>query len=86
MAKAVHPWPTTFSDAVIADLRQARGPDAGEQDRPLVAQLGGAGISELVSAARLVEPFCDAVDLNLGCPQRTAAENGFGAFLMDDSA
>lgn len=80
MAKALHAWPTTYSPDVIADLRQARDRD----DRPLVAQLGGTGCAELLSAARAVQPHCDAVDLNLGCPQRTAQEDGFGAFLMDD--
>lgn len=79
MAKAIHTWPTTFSADVVADLSQCR-----DLDRPLVAQLGAADRAGLLSAAKLVEPHCDAVDLNLGCPQRTAAEDGFGAFLMDD--
>jgi tRNA-dihydrouridine synthase 1 len=78
MAKATYPWPTTFSDRVIDDLRRG-----GAADRPLVAQLSASQVPELLSAARLVAQHCDAIDLNLGCPQTTAEKEGFGAFMMD---
>jgi tRNA-dihydrouridine synthase 1 len=38
-------------------------------DRPLVAQLCGNDPEVVLAAARLIEDKCDAVDLNLGCPQ-----------------
>ena len=40
------------------------------RDTPLVAQFGGSNIDLLVAAAKLAEPHCDAIELNVGCPQR----------------
>jgi tRNA-dihydrouridine synthase 1 len=55
-------------------------------DRPLIAQLAGRDAVQLVALARALEPFVDAVDLNLGCPQACAARGRFGAFLLDEPA
>jgi tRNA-dihydrouridine synthase 1 len=38
-------------------------------DRPLVVQLGGSDHEHLLRAATDLSPFCDAIDLNLGCTQ-----------------
>ena len=58
------------------------------RDRPLVVQIGGCDAAEFVAAARAVEASgcCDAIDVNLGCPQSCARRGGYGAFLEDDDA
>ena len=60
----------------------------GAADRPLTAQLGGSDPAALARAAALVAAtgHCDAVELNMGCPQRCAKKTASGAFLMEDPA
>jgi len=53
------------------------------EDRPLVCHFSANDPKDFAAAAKLVEHKCDAIDLNLGCPQRTAYLGHFGSYLLE---
>jgi tRNA-dihydrouridine synthase 1 len=52
------------------------------EDRPLVCHFEANDPGHFAAAAKLCEHQCDAIDLNLGCPQRTAFVGHFGSYLL----
>uniref|UniRef100_A0A0K8SW78 DUS-like FMN-binding domain-containing protein n=1 Tax=Lygus hesperus TaxID=30085 RepID=A0A0K8SW78_LYGHE len=54
----------------------------GLGDTPLVVQFAANTVEDFVASAELVSPFSDGVDLNCGCPQRWAMQDGYGAHLL----
>jgi tRNA-dihydrouridine synthase 4 len=53
-----------------------------EFKNPLIVQFAANDAVDFALATRYVLPYCDAVDLNCGCPQRWAIQERIGAQLL----
>ena len=51
-------------------------------DKPIIAQICGSNKRILLKAAKILENDVDAIDLNCGCPTKTAKRGRYGAFLL----
>ena len=49
-----------------------------------MVQFGANSSLDLARAAQMVQPYCDGVDINCGCPQSWACQEGLGAQLMHE--
>ncbi|KAH9590524.1 tRNA-dihydrouridine(16/17) synthase [NAD(P)(+)]-like protein [Schistosoma haematobium] len=79
--------PMINSTAFLINMKYRRSClQFASEDRPLIVQvrMSEKNYYFRFKCAKLVQPFCDAVDLNLGCPQGIAKRGHYGAFLQDE--
>jgi len=53
-----------------------------EEERPIAIQLFGSDIDLTVKAAKIVEPYFDIIDFNMGCPAPHITQQMAGAALL----
>lgn len=53
-----------------------------DSDRPLVVQFAASTPVDFARAAEMVMPYSDGVNLNCGCPQSWAIQEGVGCAMM----
>ena len=56
-----------------------------ESERPLSIQLFGSDLLALEKAAKIVEPFFDIIDYNMGCPAPHITQQMAGAALLQEA-
>jgi len=55
-----------------------------DQERPLSVQLFGSNLSVLEKAAKIVEPYFDMIDYNMGCPAPHITQQMAGGALLQE--
>lgn len=75
--------PMIVSDCFIkSDKARQSDFSTSKGDNPLIVQFAASNASDLAEAAKLVAPYSSGCDLNCGCPQRWAMQEGYGACLI----
>lgn len=76
------------SNAVLKHYKPSQDQEEGEERKKkrlvrsaLVAQFAANDPVHLAEASELIQPYVDAVDINCGCPQRWAYQEGIGSYL-----
>jgi len=83
-----HPSPQMFASATKTfreiDFSILNGEEGGKEDRPLVVQFCGNDPQQILISAKVLEPYCDAVDINPGCPKDIVKKGKYGTFLQGE--
>lgn len=78
--------------AIVAKQRQLESEDRkigdfiefSQKERPLSVQLFGSELEALKKAAKIVEPFFDMIDYNMGCPAPHITQQMAGGALLQN--
>jgi len=84
----------TSVNAIVAKQKQLQSQmknitefiEFSEKERPLSVQLFGSDIVALEKAAKIVEPFFDIIDYNMGCPAPHITKQMAGGALLQNSS
>ncbi|MFQ6043390.1 MAG: tRNA dihydrouridine synthase DusB, partial [Candidatus Poribacteria bacterium] len=56
--------------------------EVSQKERPIAMQIYGSDPEIMACAAQIIEPECDIIDLNFGCPAPKILSNGYGAVFL----
>lgn len=78
--------------AIIAKQRQLEAEhkkisqfiEYSERERPVAVQLFGSNLDALAKSAKIVEPFFDIIDYNMGCPAPHITQQMAGGALLQN--
>lgn len=78
----------TFTPMTIANsfcrseaCRQAEF-STNEEDSPIIVQFASNSTTDFLHGTEMIQNFADGVDLNCGCPQSWAMQDGYGSYLL----
>lgn len=54
------------------------------KEKPFAIQLFGSEIEDFVEASKIIEPLCDIIDINMGCPANKVIKTGAGSALLSN--
>ena len=83
----------TSVHSIVAKDEQLRGQmkhidefiEYSDEERPLSVQLFGSDIAALEKAAKIVEPYFDMIDYNMGCPAPHITQQMAGGALLQET-
>ena len=74
-----HVWVNERDDSKKKEIFHTDG-----HEKNLVIQILGSDEAELIQTAKDLEPYCDMIDLNLGCTHCFASKSESGCFMVEN--